>query len=423
MVDQRPLRILRIIARLNVGGPARHVILLTEKFRARGWVSELVVGEVDKNEGSMEEFANSRSVQPIKFAELGRNLNPLYDLLILWRLIRLMFKMKPDIIHTHTAKAGGVGRIAAFLYRRLHWRGLWAPRPLQVYHTFHGHVLQGYFSPVKERIFRLIERVLALVSTRLITLSPSLRSELADLGVAPHEKVSVVPLGIELDSFLERQEGVSGQSLFRMELGLSEGLPLVGIVGRLVPIKDHATFLDAASIVVRKEGDKRSELTHFVIVGDGELRWNLEERAQALGIAERCHFVGWRSDLPEIYESLDLVVLTSRNEGTPLCLIEGMAAARPVVATCVGGVPDLLLNPEENKTSPAPPEEGFQEIPVGTLVRAGDIVGLAKAMAHLIDDPELSIRAGRAGRERIRLYSIDRLVDDLEVLYLKDHEG
>ena len=124
MVDQRPLRILRIIARLNVGGPARHVILLTEKFRARGWVSELVVGEVDKNEGSMEEFANSRSVQPIKFAELGRNLNPLYDLLILWRLIRLMFKMKPDIIHTHTAKAGGVGRIAAFLYRRLHWRGL-----------------------------------------------------------------------------------------------------------------------------------------------------------------------------------------------------------------------------------------------------------------------------------------------------------
>ncbi|MBT4094148.1 MAG: glycosyltransferase, partial [Nitrospinaceae bacterium] len=206
MTANRPLRILRLIARLNVGGPARHVILLTEKFREKGWVSELVVGEVDASEGSMEDFAAAKGIVPVKFEKLGREISFLQDLPMIWRLFRYMVSFGPDIVHTHTAKAGAVGRVAALLYRRLHWRGLWAPRRVLVYHTFHGHVLSGYFSPLKSRIFRLLERGLAYISTNLITLSESLRDELVGFGVTRSEKMAVVSLGIELDAFLKTNE-------------------------------------------------------------------------------------------------------------------------------------------------------------------------------------------------------------------------
>lgn len=423
MGPKNTIRIVRIIARLNVGGPARHVILLTEKFRERGWVSELVAGEVGPGEASMEDWAASRGIHPIKFDALGRELHPLRDLLILWKLYRMMCRLKPDIVHTHTAKAGGVGRFAAFLYRRLHWRGLRAPRPLQVYHTFHGHVLHGYFSPLKEAFFRLTERLLARVSTRLITLSPSLREELAVLGVAPPEMVSVVPLGIELGPFLGRREEVAGVGPLRRELGLKADTPLVGIVGRLVPIKDHGCVLQAASLLVQKEGGTWASSAHFVFVGDGELHGSLEAQARELGIAGRCHFVGWRSDLPEIYESLNLVALTSRNEGTPLSLIEAMAAARPVVATRVGGVPDLVGETKAFGSGKEIPAGDYRMVPVGALARPGDPKGFSRAMACLLEDRERSAALGRAGRGQVReRYSIDRLVENLSSLYLQDGE-
>ncbi len=418
MSERKPLRILRIIARLNVGGPARHVVLLTEKFREKGWVSELVVGEVGPGEASMADFAASRGIRPIKFDALGRELHPVRDLIIVWKIFRLMRRLRPDIVHTHTAKAGAVGRFAAFLYRRLHWRGLWSPLPLQIYHTFHGHVLHGYFSPLKERVFRFIERALARASTRLITLSPFLRDELAVFRVAPKDKICVVRLGIELDSFLERPEKVSGTSALRRELGLDADTPLVGIVGRLVPIKDHTVFLEAASILVRKKEGSRASSAHFVIVGDGELRGSLEARASELGIGGRCHFIGWRSDLAEIYETLNLVALTSRNEGTPLSLIEAMAAGRPVVSTRVGGVPDLVGDSKDGI-----PEGEFRKVPVGALARPQDPAGFSSAMAYLLEDAAGSAGLGRAGRGRVReQYSIDRLVTDLESLYFRNRK-
>ncbi|MFP6890150.1 MAG: glycosyltransferase [Nitrospinota bacterium] len=385
MAEEKPPRILRIIARLNVGGPARHVILLTEKFREKGWASELAVGEVDSAEGSMEDLAVARGIEPVKFEKLGRDIHLFDDLPVIWKLYRLMRRFRPDIVHTHTAKAGAVGRAAAFLYRRGHWRGLWEPKSLRVYHTFHGHVLRGYFSGLKNSLFRRIEWALAHASTALITLSASLQEELSELGVARPEKVVVIPLGIELEPFLDMAEGVPGTNPVRGELALSVDTPLVGIVGRLVPIKDHLLFFEAASRLVKEGAGTRSGAAHFLIVGDGEMRPELESRAGSLGIRERCHFIGWRSDLPDIYESLDLVALTSRNEGTPLCIIEGMAAARAIVAMNVGGVGDLTGFSREAASSP--PERGFRIGPVGAIVQPQDPAGFARAMAHRQDYP------------------------------------
>jgi len=383
-----------------------------------------VIGEVGPGEASMEDWAADRGVHPIKFDALGRELHLGRDSLIVWKLFRLMCYLKPDIVHTHTAKAGAVGRVAAFLYRRFHWRGLWAPRPLQVYHTFHGHVLHGYFSPMKEYFFRLVERLLAHVSTRLIVLSPSLRDELAGLGVSAEEKISVVPLGIELDSFLEGPEPVAWAGSFRQELGLGVDIPLVGIIGRLVPIKNHTLFLKAVFHYLNKESSARESGAHFVIVGDGELRGSLEAKAHELGISGCCHFVGWRSDLPEIYENLNILVMCSRNEGTPLSLIEAMAAARPVVATRVGGIPDMVGESEVECLGADYSEGSFKKVPVGALVQSEDVVGLSRAMAYLLGDAELSARLGRVGRDRVRgFYSIDRLAEDIERLYLECGTG
>lgn len=422
MTANKPLRILRIIARLNVGGPARHVILLTEKFRERGWTSELIVGEVDASEGSMEDFATARGIVPLKFEKLGREISFLNDLPIIWKLFRFMVSFGPDIVHTHTAKAGAVGRIAALLYHRLHWRGLWAPRPVHVYHTFHGHVLSGYFSPLKSRIFRLLERGLAYFSTNLITLSESLRDELAGFGVTRSEKMTVVSLGIELDAFLKTKEFVPGEDAIKKTLSLPGDVPLVGIVGRLVPIKDHICFFESAARLIKAEAGQRAGLAHFLIVGDGELRPDLEQKARALGIHERCHFLGWRSDLPEIYESLDLIALTSRNEGTPLCVIEGMAASRAIVATQVGGVGDLTGIPQDGNYSGLPAKGEFHLGAVGALARPEDVEGFASAMGFLLNNPEKLTAMGRAGRERVHRYSIDRLVNNLESLYLSNSQ-
>jgi len=275
---------------------------------------------------------------------------------------------------------------------------------------------------MKENLFRFIEWALAHVSTRIITLSPSLRNELVGFGVAPKEKISIVPLGIELNSFLGLQACVSREGAFRQELGLLGEIPLVGIVGRLVPIKDHSNLIEAFSILINDNSAGRASSAHLVIVGDGELRESLEVQAQSLRISDRIHFVGWRSDLTAIYEGLDLVVLTSRNEGTPLSLIEGMAAARPVVSTWVGGVPDLVEFSKAKDIRSYPFGE-FEKVPVGALVRPEDPNGLANAMVFLLEDPERLYEMGKSGRESVReRYSIDRLVADLERIYLKDRK-
>jgi glycosyltransferase involved in cell wall biosynthesis len=275
------MRVLRIIARLNVGGPARHVVWLTEALAREGFETRLVTGVVPPGEDDMSGFAAAHGVTPLVIPSMSRELSP-RDAVTIWKLWRLMARFRPDVVHTHTAKAGAVGRMAGLLYRIVSRR-----RPLFV-HTFHGHVFHGYYSRWKTRLFLAIERFLARVNTdRIVVLSAQQLREIRDeFRVGRAEQFVVVPLGMELPPFAPRKQSAE---------------PVVGIVGRLTAIKDHDLFLRVAA---RLRGDAR-----FVIYGDGAERSRLEERAEGLAV-----FAGTR-DAAEIYASLDVLALTSRNEG------------------------------------------------------------------------------------------------------------
>jgi glycosyltransferase involved in cell wall biosynthesis len=410
-----PLKILRIIARLNIGGPARHVIYLAERMNQGDFRTVLVKGAESETEGTIEGLARERGVEYVHLPELGREIRAMDDWTAFWKLYRLMRKERPDIIHTHTAKAGALGRMAALFYRWTTPGG----RKTKVFHTFHGHVLQGYFGPLKTRIFRLMERWLARVSTRVITLTERLRDEIAAFGVAPAVRIAVVPLGLELAGFLTAGASMAsggggrpaGSDGFRATLGVPPGVFLVGIVGRLVPIKDHETLLEAVRLLV--DGGMDVEVA---IVGDGERRAELEARAGTVLPGDRVHFAGWRFDLPGVYSDLDAVVLCSLNEGTPVSLIEAMAAGRPVAATAVGGVPDLVGIEKNQIESLAPGEVMTAER--GLLVLKKDPEALAKALRWIIEDPKSAMERAKAGREYVpEKFSVERLVKDLSALY------
>jgi glycosyltransferase involved in cell wall biosynthesis len=374
-----PIRIVRIIARLNVGGPAIHVALLTEKLSALGYVSTLVCGTINADEGDMIYYAESHGVQPLILPELGRTLNPLRDVITIWKLYRLLRRLKPDVVHTHTAKAGFVGRIAAWL----------AGVPVIV-HTFHGHVFQGYFSPRTTQIFITLERLTARISDTVITLTEGLRRELADeYRITPSAHITVLPLGLDLAPFaaVQRKNGA-----FRRAHNIPANAPLIGIVGRLVPVKNHALFLQAAAQIYRQ-----IPVARFVIVGDGELRAEIEAQAQALGLTDALTFTGWVRDLVPIYADLDALVISSLNEGTPVSVIEALTVGCPVVTTAVGGLPDLL-------------DQGA----LGTLVPSGDANALAAGVIKVLRQPPDGTPASTLMLDR---YGIDRLVQDLNSLY------
>ena len=376
------IRVARVIARLNIGGPAIHTILLTAGLDPARFESLLVTGVEAAHEGNMRDLAAAKGVQPLVIPDLGREINLWRDLRTLWALYRLFRRWRPAIVHTHTAKAGTVGRLAARL----------AGVPI-VIHTFHGHVFHGYFGPRKTQAFICIERALARLSDRIVTVSEGQRAELATYGIAPLEKIAVVPLGFELDGLLHCQ---ARRGELRTELGLAADTPLVGIVARLTAVKNHHLFLEAARLIAQEE-----PATRFLIVGDGELRGELEACARELGLADQVLFLGWRADMPRIYADLDVVALTSRNEGTPVSLIEGMAAGVPVVSTAVGGVPDIVT-------------DGV----CGSLVPPGDAAELARAVVALLRDQEKARTMGRAGREAVRdRFSVERLLSDVERLY------
>lgn len=378
------VRVLRVIARLNIGGPALHVVALTAGLDPARYDSRLVTGLPAHHEGDMSYLAEAARVQPVVLPEMGREVAVFGDAMTLARLVRLMRDFRPQIVHTHTAKAGAVGRIAARL----------AGVPV-VAHTFHGHVFSGYFSPFKTRLAILAERQLARMSDRLITVSDRLREEIAAYGVAPHARIEVIPLGLDLGPFAA---SAGRRGAFRAALGFAPDESLIGCVGRLVPIKNHRLLLHAARELRAAYAGRRAK---FVIVGDGELRASLEAEARALGLNGDVIFTGWRRDLPAVYADLDLLVNTSRNEGTPVAVIEAMAAGVPVVATNVGGVPDLIIH-------------GV----TGTLVPSGDADALARALAERLDRADESRRmAAAACVEAVRRYSTQVLIRNIDALY------
>lgn len=378
---QGGLRVLRLFSRLNIGGPSLHVILLSQGLRPLGYETRLVVGRESPREGNLLALAAERGVGCETMAGLGREIAPLRDLVALFGLVRLMRAWRPAIVHTHTAKAGLLGRLAAR-----------AARVPTVVHTFHGHVLRGYFSPPKQALFRRLEAFLATTADALVAVSESVKQDLVELGVARAPKIRVIPLGLELGPLAAQLP----RGVLRQAAGIPAEAPLVGMVGRLVPIKDVPTFLRAACEVLAQRSDAR-----FAIVGDGDEREPLEAQSRSLGLAGAVHFFGWRRDLASVYGDLDVVVNSSRNEGTPVSLIEALAAARPVVATAVGGTPDLIGRDER-----------------GLLAPPGEPAALARAVLETLAGSDAARRRAQAGREYVMSrHSSERLIADVDALY------
>lgn len=386
--------IARVIARLNVGGPATQAILMTEAFQKKGCRALLLTGEVSPGEGSMEPLARERGLQPIKINTLSRKISSGADLKSLWRLIRIFRRERPMIVHTHTAKAGTLGRLAAMV------TGV----PVRV-HTFHGHVFDGYFSPGLTRIFLAVERFLGRHTDCIIAVSRSQRKDLVETyRIAPPDKVVTIPLGFDLERFL-RVNGQDGS--LRAAVGCGRQTAVVGWIGRMTAIKAPDLFLESAARI-----QAASPFVKFVMVGDGELRQDCEAHIRQAGLQGKVVLTGWKRDLVPVYADLDLLLLTSINEGTPLALLEAMASGRPFIATDVGGVRDLMIGS-------ARAEEGWERFDNGILVPR-DSRRIAEAAQYLLLRPELRREMGCAGREFVRThYSYNRLAADLERLYVQ----
>lgn len=365
--------VVRVITRLNIGGPAIQALLLTRALADR-WPTMLLAGAAGETEGELSD----RRV-PVHRVPLVRPVHPVKDVSAIRIVTDLLRATKPRVVHTHMAKAGFVGRIAA---RR-------ADLTIRTVHTFHGHVLEGYFPPPMQRSFIAIERMLAKRTDVLVAVSGRVRDDLMALGIGTPKQWRVIHLGFDLGPFLAAP---GRSSSFRRELGIPENVHLIGSVGRLAPVKDHHLLLDA---VARLDG------VHLALVGDGELRTRLVERADRPDLRGRVHFVGWRRDIPHVLSNLDAVVLTSINEGTPVSLIEALAAARPVVATDVGGVSDVV-----------------QADQTGLLVRSRDPAEVARCIQASLDDEVSALRRAEEGRRRVAArFSSARLIRDIDDLY------
>ena len=400
------MKILRIIARLNVGGPARHVVWLTDAMREGEFETTLIAGTVPEGEEDMSYFAARHNVEPMYLKEMSRELSP-KDAISLIKVYRTMLRERPDIVHTHTAKAGTVGRAAAFLYKWLTPGTLIGrPRRVRVVHTFHGHVFHSYYGKAKTRFFIQIERALARFATdRIVTITQQQFDEInKQVGIGRADQFEVVPLGIDLSSF---EDDGTKREAFRRELGARDDELLIGFVGRLTEIKNIPLLLEAAKTYLDSSGTG----TRFVITGEGHLRRSLEEKAAELAISDAVAFVGNREDPDVVYAGLDIVALTSLNEGTPLSLIEAMAAGRPVISTAVGGVVDLLGERREE-------HDGFAVCERGIAVASGDAAGFARGLIYLAKNERLRFSLAENGRDFVhKIYSKERLIEDIRSLY------
>jgi glycosyltransferase involved in cell wall biosynthesis len=409
-------KIIRIIARLNVGGPAKHVVWLTSGLQDAGFDTLLVTGTVPEGEEDMSYFADEAGVRPLYFPEMSREIS-LKDAITVWKLFRLFLRERPDIVHTHTAKAGTVGRTAGFLYRWLTPGTLIGkPRECKFVHTYHGHVFHSYYGRSRTRLFLAIERLLArMITDRLIVISRQQSVEIGEtFRVGRRDQFKVIPLGLDLGLFADH---ASRRAKFRHELCVPDHTILIGIVGRLTEIKNHQMFLN----VIRRlklidPALRRQGAVRFIVIGDGSLRQALEFQSQQLDLDKDVIFVGGRKDPEYFYPALDVVALTSRNEGTPLTLIEAMANARPVVATAVGGVVDLLGDVVEDGP--------YQVCRRGIAVPPGDEEAFVAALSRIIRDRSLRQEMGERGLEFVEVnYSKERLFEDIKDLYKElDHK-
>lgn len=377
----RPPRVLRVITRMNVGGPATHVAVADRGLHERGWETLLAFGSVEPDEAEVD--VDALGIPLERVVSLQRAINPVADLRATVSLARIIRRFRPDVIHTHLSKAGLLGRSVALV----------TSRAIRV-HTFHGTVFGGYFGATTSGAIVRAERFLGHHSQAVIALSDRQRSELIEFAIAPAERIHVVPLGLPLERFAPAR-GDDARRAARHALGIPQTATVVLAMGRLVPIKRLDRLVAAIALAAPVVPDLRAYL-----VGDGSERRALEARVAAEGLTDRVAFVGWSSDSPNWYAAADVVALTSDREGTPLALIEAAAAGRPVVATDVGGVSDVVVDGQ-----------------TGWVVAADDVRALADRIVRLARDPGMRAGMGRDAPVHAALYDAGRLVSDLDDLY------
>lgn len=376
--------VVRVITRLNTGGPAQHAILLAAHLNREEFASSLVTGVVGPEEGDMTPLAVVHGVTPIVVPTLRNRVNPVRDALTILLLYRLFRRMRPAIVHLHLFKARALGTVAGRL----------AGVPVLV-ETFHGTVLSHYYGPVVTRILVAVERWIARSMAGVLVVSGQVASEIERLGIARPDQIAVVPLGLELDRFVRASHG---PGVLRRQLGIARETPVIGVVGRLVPIKGLQYFVDAAAEVIRAVPE-----TVCVVIGDGTERAKLERLVAIRGVAGQVRFLGWRRDLEQIYPDVDVIVLSSLHEGTPAAIIEAMAARRAVVATRVGGLPDVI---DDGRT--------------GILVPPRDAQAIASAVVSLLRDPaRRRVMGEEAQRAVYPRFAVSRLVEEMREFYIR----
>ena len=384
-------KVLRIINRFNLGGPTYNAAYLT-KYMAPDFETLLVGGMHDESEGSSKFILEELGIESVVIPEMKRAIDIKQDLIAYKKVKRLIKDFKPDIVHTHASKAGALGRIAA------HQLGVKA-----IVHTFHGHVFHSYFGTLKTQFYKNIERFLAKKSTKIIAISEIQKKELSvDHKICPEEKISVIPLGFDLSKFKENQ--AEKRKRFRDEWKVSEGEIAIGIIGRLVPIKDHHFFID----VIKSVAQKTNQKLRFFIIGDGDSKDSIMSYVQekdlsysnSKDIVELITFTSWIKEVDVANAGLDIICLCSKNEGTPVSLIEAQSSLKPIVSTRVGGIDNVVI---ENKTA--------------LLSEVGDLESYSNNLLKLIEDKSSRNEFSNAGNHIYSKFSYQRLIKDMEDLY------
>ena len=384
------MKTLHIITRLDMGGSAQNTLLscleLSKKSHdvvlAHGLALESRMTDLEKDSVEKQiERAKGNGLRVITIPSLVRRIDPVRDVKALWSLWRLMIREKPTIVHTHTSKAGILGRLAARL------TGV----PFIV-HTTHGHVFYGHFNPAVSRLFLLMVTFFASFTAKMIALTEGERNDFINYAVCKPDKLATIHSGVEIDRFLNARVNRNQK---KITLGLNPNRRVVGTVGWLLPIKGPGYLLKAMDHVWR-----RCNAVELVFVGKGQLEQDLKNEALRMGISEKVKFLGWRDDIHEIIPIFDVFVLPSLNEGMGRVLVEAMASGRPVVASRTGGIPDLVIHDQ-----------------TGLLVSPADELGLADAIYNILKDPEKAKVMGQKGKARSKRFSVESMVAKLETLY------
>jgi glycosyltransferase involved in cell wall biosynthesis len=368
---------------MNVGGPSVHTVLLTKYMDNEKFQSMLVSGTLSEGEGDMSYLVDQYQVEHRSIKTLQREISLIDDLKAVRELYRLFRQEKPQIVHTNLAKAGMVGRFAA-----------WLARVPVILHTYHGHVFSGYFSAAKTYVYILIERFIGTLSTKIIVVSNMIKKDICSVyHITSEKKVSIIPLGFELEKMasLDQYRGI-----FRNQFSIPQDATVIGIVGRITGIKNHELFVDIANILLQQ-----NKSIHFLIVGDGDLRNEIEEKVNTLDIAGNIHFTGWITETAKMYADLDMMLLTSKNEGTPVTVIEAMYYKIPVISSNVGGLSDLI---ENGKT--------------GYLINSLNAEDYIPVLVKLLESSPEREKIALSGHDFIdQNFNVNRLITDMTVLY------